>query len=123
MLLKEYRIKAGKLQKEVAAALGIDRSRYVKWENGKAEPPFDMTVKMAEYFGISVDELLGRATTYEAGTLAGLQLDERRMITEYRQLSSAGKEKVFEFILMVKNTYPKEREGDGRSGAVSGVAD
>ena len=112
MLFKASRTRAGKLQKEVAAALGVDRSRYVKWENEKAEPPFEMTLKLAEYYGISVDELLGRVTSYEAGTLAGLQLDERRIITEYRKLNDTGKMKTFEFILMARNTYPADQPGE-----------
>lgn len=113
MRLKEYRTRSGKLQKEVAAALGVDRSRYAKWENGKAEPPFEMTLKIAELYGISVDELLGRISAYEAGTLDGLPLDERRILIEFRKLNDTGKLKTFEFILMARNTYPADQPGDG----------
>lgn len=58
--LKELRIAAGKLQKDVASALGIDRTTYVKYEKGSNEPNFDMVSAIADYFGVTVDYLLGR---------------------------------------------------------------
>ena len=57
--LKELRKSAGLLQKDVAAFLGIDRTTYVKYENGQSEPPFETLTRLADYFHVSVDYLLG----------------------------------------------------------------
>lgn len=37
----------------------IDRTTYVKYETGSSEPNFATLVKLAEYFGVSTDYLLG----------------------------------------------------------------
>ena len=58
--LKELRTKRHLLQKDVAAVLGIDRTTYVKYENGLSEPSYDILCKLAEYFEVSTDYLLGR---------------------------------------------------------------
>jgi transcriptional regulator with XRE-family HTH domain len=58
--LKELRTERGKIQREIAEYLGIDRTTYGKYETGASEPDFETTLKIAEYFDVSVDYLLGR---------------------------------------------------------------
>lgn len=110
MRLKELRLKAGKLQKQVAADLGVERSLFNKYERGVVEPSGELLLQMADYFGVSVDELLGRETAYQAGTMAGLKLDEKRLLREFRKLSVEGKAKVFEFVLMAYHSFPGDRD-------------
>ena len=60
MNLKKYRVKVNNLtQQKLADALGVSRSTVAMWENGKNEPDNAMLTKIAEYFHISTDELLG----------------------------------------------------------------
>lgn len=59
--LKILRKKKGLLQKDIAEYLGISRTTYVKWENGLHEPAFNEIEKLADYFNVSVDYLLGRS--------------------------------------------------------------
>ena len=47
-------------QKEMAFRLGISQPSYIRYENGTAEPKFENLVKLADYFDVSVDYLLGR---------------------------------------------------------------
>lgn len=58
--LKELREQAGYSQYSFAAAMSIAQSTVGGWESGKREPNFDMTKKIADFFGVSVDYLLGR---------------------------------------------------------------
>lgn len=58
--LKELRIKAGISQIAVAQALGISRQAYNYYENGKRDPDTEMIKRIAEYFNVSTDYLLGR---------------------------------------------------------------
>ena len=60
--LKILRKQKGLYQKDVATFLGVDRTTYVKYENGVCEPDNDTLVKLAELFNVSVDYLLGRET-------------------------------------------------------------
>ncbi|HBM79340.1 MAG: helix-turn-helix domain-containing protein [Clostridiales bacterium] len=58
--LKALRNKKNIGQKDIAQALGIERSTYTKYETGKSEPDFEMVKKLADFFKVSVDYLLGR---------------------------------------------------------------
>ena len=58
--LKIIREQHGKLQKDVAADLGIGLSTFSQYETGKREPDNKTLIKLADYFGCSTDYLLGR---------------------------------------------------------------
>lgn len=57
--LKDLRLSARITQKKMADYLKIDRTTYVKYESGKSEPNFATAMRIAEYFGVSIDYLLG----------------------------------------------------------------
>lgn len=48
-------------QKQVAAFLGVDRSTYNKYETGDSEPNFDTICRLADFFDVSVEFLMGRS--------------------------------------------------------------
>lgn len=47
-------------QREVAQHLGISQPSYIRYENGSAEPTLENLVKIADFYDVSVDFLLGR---------------------------------------------------------------
>lgn len=57
--LKSLRNERKILQKEVASYLGIDRTTYVKYETGASEPSIEILRKLATFFSVSVDYLVG----------------------------------------------------------------
>ena len=59
--LKQLRKAKGVTQKAVAEQLGILEQSYQKYEYGKHEPNHEMTVKLADFFEVSTDYLLGRS--------------------------------------------------------------
>lgn len=66
--LKMLRVERGLLQKDVASIIGVDRTTYVKYEKGNSEPPIDTLSALADFYGTTVDYLLGRTddrTDYE----------------------------------------------------------
>lgn len=58
--LKEIRLKHQKQQQEIADYLGINRVSYARYESGERQPDFQTVAKIADYFNVSVDYLLGR---------------------------------------------------------------
>ena len=60
MKLKELRKAKGLLQSDIANALGISKATYSTYEIGTRTPPADMLCKLADYFNVSVDYLLGK---------------------------------------------------------------
>ncbi|MDG2979645.1 helix-turn-helix transcriptional regulator [Latilactobacillus curvatus] len=57
--LKELRKEMNKTQEQVAQSVGITRPAYTAYESGKRQPDFEMLKKLAEYFNVSADYLLG----------------------------------------------------------------
>lgn len=57
--LKKLREERHLSQYQVARDLGVPRTTYANWEQGKAEPDSDTLKKIADYFDVSVDYLLG----------------------------------------------------------------
>ena len=56
--LRELRLNKDVSQEEVSKFLGIERASYTAYESGKSRPVRYMD-KLANYFGVSVDYLLG----------------------------------------------------------------
>lgn len=57
--LKELRNELNLLQKQLAMDLGVTQACIGKWETGDREPSLDDLIKVAKYFGVSTDYLLG----------------------------------------------------------------
>lgn len=56
-----YQREAAKLtQRQLAKETGINQANISRWENGEVLPNIDVCVKLAEFYGITVDELIGR---------------------------------------------------------------
>lgn len=51
-----------KTQKELANYLNITQTNYSKYELGKVNIPIEVFIKLADYYDVSVDYLLGRTT-------------------------------------------------------------
>lgn len=60
--LRQLRTNKKLTQKNVAEFLGVDRTTYVKYETGASEPNFETLQRLATFFGVSTDYLLGTET-------------------------------------------------------------
>lgn len=65
--LKELREEKGIQQKELAEILDVSKSTVSGWEVGRNEPNQEMLIKIAAYFNVTIDCLLG--TTDEWGNV------------------------------------------------------
>ena len=59
--LKELRKTKKILQKDIAEFLTVPLRTYQSYEYGEAEPNLDNVTKLADYFDVSADYLLGRS--------------------------------------------------------------
>ncbi|MBD5118800.1 MAG: helix-turn-helix transcriptional regulator [Clostridiales bacterium] len=62
MNLKQLRAIKRVSQKEVSSCLGCSPVVYSRYETGEREPSLEMLGKLADYFGVSTDCVLGRET-------------------------------------------------------------
>ena len=52
------RTQRGMSQEELAAALAVSRQSVSKWETGQSVPDLDKLIRLADLFGVTVDELV-----------------------------------------------------------------
>lgn len=58
MGFREARINAGKSVKQVMEAMGVSDAAVYSWETGQYAPSKDKLVKLADFYGTTVDALL-----------------------------------------------------------------
>lgn len=57
--LRDLRVERGLKQSALAEALGTTQRRISYWETGKVEPDLLSLCKLAEFFSVSLDYLVG----------------------------------------------------------------
>lgn len=60
MRLKELRKEKGISQLKLAMDLSANQNTISRYETGEREADYEMLIKIADYFNVSVDYLLGR---------------------------------------------------------------
>lgn len=55
------KLRGKRTQEEVANHIGISRARYSHFENGIREPDLGLVVRLADYYGVTTDYLLGKS--------------------------------------------------------------
>jgi len=58
--LRKLRESAGLNQRECANQLGLPKTTFCYYEQGRTEPSLEMLVKIANFFNVSLDYLCGR---------------------------------------------------------------
>ncbi len=59
--IKAHRTRCGMTQELLAERLGVSRQAVSKWEMGQSDPSTANLLALAQFFGVSVEELLGGA--------------------------------------------------------------
>ena len=83
--LQRLRKEKGLSQEDVAQKLFVSRQSVSKWENGNAEPGIKDLTTLADMFGVTLDELVGRAAS-DSPAVPGAA--ERRL-TRVRRIEAA----------------------------------
>jgi transcriptional regulator with XRE-family HTH domain len=78
-------------QTDMAEHLSISRQAYSFYETGKHEMDFKSLCKLADFFGVSTDYLLGR---YDTKPFLLDKDDEIVLVKKYRELDERGRSSV-----------------------------
>lgn len=81
-LLKELRKRKEMNQGELAQFMGVSVQAYQKYEYGTAEPTFDSLCKLADFYGVTTDYLLGRAPAPDPFADLGLDQSAEKAVLE-----------------------------------------
>ena len=98
-------------QEELAKKIGYTRTAVSAWEIGRNEPSNADTIKLAEYFNVSTDYLLGKTDIKNPGKQIDDVLNEAMIgmsKEEYGKLTETQKKQIRDFAIFVKN----QSEGD-----------
>ena len=91
--IADLRKKKGLNQKEFGKLIGAAQNTVCNWENGKREPDNDTLIKIADFFGVTTDYLLG---TKEKPPL--LKGDDAILLKDYHRLSEKKQQVVKDLI-------------------------
>lgn len=95
VMLKQLREQSRLSQKDIADYLGITRQAVASYELAKREPDYEILKKLADYFGVSIDYILGRANCRDLNALTvGSNIELIRGNFTYKELSQDISEKV-----------------------------
>ncbi len=103
-LRKEYNLS----QMQLAEKIGVSQSTIAKLEIGRNEATASTLTKLAAYFDVSTDYLLGLSDEYEgtgksaAPAPAALPLDESELLRNYRALSYSGKARAAAYVDLLR---------------------
>lgn len=91
--LKQLRKQKGISQEEAAQSLGVSLSSYQKYEREKSSvtPSIDVILRIADFYGVSTDYLLGRSPL-EALELDISPVDDSEFLRQYMELPDLAKE-------------------------------
>ena len=77
-VINDLRKKTGLSQKEFADLFNVHQTAVSQWETGKTTPDKETLIKIANYFGVSIDYLLGNTEQKEKPLV-----NEDEELTEY----------------------------------------
>lgn len=104
-ILKDLRIKKGLKQSDIADYLEITQQAYQRYEYGTSEPNSDGYIKLADFYGVSVDYLLGREPVPDPLPLlvAKTNVSKEELEKQFDALPEEGKAIMMTVIRMLKN--------------------
>ena len=101
MRIKELREEKKLSQTALAESVGTSQRNIGRWENGENEPTYSQLVKLADYFGVTIDYLVGREDDFgvvKIENLSQISNDEKDLIRVYKSLSQEDKQKVLSMV-------------------------
>lgn len=100
-------------QAQMAAKLGLARETYRNYEVGLREPPLEILVRMAQYFNVSVDYLLGNDKAVDTcGNACQMIIDdaeERELIILFRSITREAKDAIMGNARTAHMLYPNDK--------------
>lgn len=96
-ILKKLRKDIGKTQEQVAIELSLQKQTYQNYELEKRQPDILMLKKLADYYHVSVDFLVGHEVPYLINK-SYFSLDQLAILEELKSLDKVQNQKVLAYI-------------------------
>lgn len=92
--LQELRESQKLTQIELAQIMNIPRMTYNNYEKGRCEPNIQTLIKLADYYHVTLDYLVGRQFANDAGYLTD---EEKEILKMFRKLDTLRKAKAIAY--------------------------
>lgn len=114
-ILRGLRARDGKTQEQVSEACGISKVALARYETGSRKPRIEIASRLAEYYGVSVDYILGRD---DAPKQPAPPIDPH---TYYAQKFGPETQRIVDDLLSRLQAMPEDRQADAARGALTYV--
>ncbi len=115
--LKDLREDADMNQEQAGKILEITRQQYQLYESGKREIPFHCAVRLADFYGVSLDYIAGRTNNKKGLNRSELPEKETDLINKFRSLSDERKGKISERMDVLREEQAAEEKVSDLKGA------
>lgn len=91
-ILRQLRLSRNLTQTELGKNVWLSKAVVSKYENGLGYPTYDVLIRIAGYFGVTTDYLLGvsKGKTIDVSDLSDSQIDAlHRIIMEFSKTNTA----------------------------------
>lgn len=110
--LKELREERGLSLKQLSEQIQVSDAAICKWENDVSEPKLTYIIRLAQFFGITLDELTGQDDLVpfieQTQETYHLSPEERKLVEDYRGLAKPLKELLQDMIRSWQENTRKE---------------
>ena len=105
-IIRDTRIDKDINQTDVAKALGIYQQQYSKYESGETEIPVRVFTALADFYGVSVDYLLGRPAGGQGYDVLASKINQSttvgEVVSDILNLDPANRDAVVDYVFMQK---------------------
>ena len=118
---KEHNLK----QKDIAEAIGIDRSTYSFYETGKTNPPIETMCALAKIYNVTIGYLIGKeannpelrvranAVSSAVDPIALLNEDEQKLLIYYRLAQENSKKEILDEVIRKCRNDAENKDAEG----------
>ncbi len=85
--LKDLREDSDLKQSELCEKINISKNTYVNYEQGKREPPFELIIKLAKFYEVSIDYISGKTNNKKGIYQSDLSEREQKLISMFREMT------------------------------------
>ena len=104
-ILKDLRQRENLSQDAVARRLGIARTTYASYEQGRRQPSFEIEEKIANFYNVDINTLRGYPEQ-------NLNEEEAFIINSYQRLNNNARERLLAYVRILSDLQKGGNDGD-----------
>ncbi len=104
--LYELRTEKGLSQRDAAKIFDISQPTYNNWENSRTEPSLTQLIELSQFFGVSVDYLIGNSDELYNVSYSDRYLsnNEKAILELFKVLPDSAQKNIIDFIRNIRET-------------------